>query len=113
MKVKKNNLKIGDEIVKYVNDLKYTYIKVSYSSYVLKQKFLYEKYIGKIPNGYQVIFLDSNRDNFNLDNLFLVSNNVYYYMRQNHLFFNNKLLTKTFIINTELRLKYLKLCKEM
>lgn len=49
----------------------YTYVKVDEAIWVRKHRYLYEKYIGKIPEGHVVIFKDGNKQNFDLDNLML------------------------------------------
>lgn len=53
----------------------YTFIKLGNCKYVLKQRYLYEKAYGKIPNGCYVVFLDGNKKNFDLKNLACVSMN--------------------------------------
>ncbi len=42
--------------------------------FVLKHRLIYEQKKGAIPPGYNIIFLDGNRRNFNIDNLKCVSN---------------------------------------
>ena len=40
--------------------------------WVMKSRIVYEQNFGKIPDGYNVAFLDGNKDNFDLDNLVLI-----------------------------------------
>lgn len=42
-------------------------------NYELKHKIVYEKEYGKIPDGSRIIFLDGNRENFEISNLCLLS----------------------------------------
>ena len=51
-------------------------IKVN-GEFIPKHRYLYEKYIGKIPLGYAVVFKDNNKDNFDLSNLVLVHKQVF------------------------------------
>ena len=57
----------------------YFYIKVDkptnrkgHMYHALKHRYIWEQHNGPIPEGYVVIFLDGNRQNFNIDNLALV-----------------------------------------
>lgn len=61
----------------------------------LKHRYIYEKEYGKIPDGYNVIFLDSNKQNLDLSNLKLVSKAEDLIMNNNKLFTDNKDLTET------------------
>ena len=54
----------------------------------------YEKEKGKIPKGYNLIFADGNRQNFDLDNLILISNSELFIMNQKGLYKQDKKLTK-------------------
>lgn len=73
----------------------YTYIKIKEpNKWVLKHRWLYEKEKGKIPKGYNLIFLDGNKQNLDLDNLMLVSDAELFIMNQNNLYKKNKQLTE-------------------
>ena len=61
----------------------------------LKHRYIYEKKYGKIPDGYNVIFLDGNKQNLDLSNLKLVSKAEDLIMNNNQLFTNDKNLTET------------------
>lgn len=75
------------------------YVKVAEpSEYISKQRYIYEKEYGKIPDGYIVIFKDRNRRNFDLDNLMLVSKSEFLIMNDNHLYKENVELTETGVL---------------
>lgn len=59
-----------------------------------KGRYIYEQAHGKIPEGHKVIFADGNNQNFDLDNLILVSNAEELIMNRNKLFKQDKHLTK-------------------
>ena len=75
----------------------YICIKVSKGSqgWKRKQLWVWEQANDKIPKGYNVIFLDNNKYNFELDNLELVSHHEAMRLSDFGLRFNNKELTKT------------------
>lgn len=61
----------------------------------LKHQVVYEKYKGKVPKGYTIIFADKNRQNFDMDNLIIVSRNELLVMNKNKLIYEDKDITKT------------------
>lgn len=61
----------------------------------LKHRYIYEKKYGKIPKGYNLIFLDGNRKNIDLSNLKLVSKSEDLIMNKNKLFTTDKNITNT------------------
>ena len=61
----------------------------------LKHRWLYEKEFGKIPEGYNLIFLDGNKQNVVLSNLKLVSKSEDLIMNRNKLFATDKDITNT------------------
>ena len=74
----------------------YLYIKVAEpNKWQLKHRYLYEQKYGKIPKGYNLIFADGDKYNFDLDNLVLVSNAELLIMNKKGLYKKNKKLTKT------------------
>ena len=79
-KIKDLNKPVGTETT-WVNG--YKRIKVSENKWVYKHHYVWEQYYGQIPKGYSVIFLDKNKENFNINNLAIVS-------RKELLFVNNK-----------------------
>ncbi|MCC9693214.1 HNH endonuclease [Streptococcus agalactiae] len=54
----------------------------------------WQKYHGKIPNGYAVSFLDGDKTNWDISNLALLTKNELVRMNQNDLFSSNPELTK-------------------
>lgn len=64
----------------------------------LKQQLIYENNNGKIPKGYVVIFGDADKNNFNVNNLILVSRKQLLTLNRNKLITNNADLTRTGII---------------
>jgi hypothetical protein len=96
---------IGSERICNNNGYQRTQIKVGEHKWVDKQRYLYEKYIAKIPKGYEVIFLDGNKDNFELSNLALISNKEHGLMSKYKIFFKDKDLNETSIILAKLKLK--------
>lgn len=74
----------------------YTYIKTENpNKWIHKQVYIYEKKYGKIPKNYSVIFLDGNKNNFDIDNLALIKNKDKLIMKNKHLIFENRDLTRT------------------
>ena len=65
-------LPIGSEVKKRG----YWMVKVGEPSvWKMKNRLIWEERFGEIPEGYRVTFIDGNSDNFNLDNLALISDN--------------------------------------
>lgn len=73
---------IGSEYIDKTNG--YTYVKVNNlegkrghrmfkENWKLKQRIIYEQHYGPIEKGYVVIFLDGNKNNFDINNLALVT----------------------------------------
>lgn len=77
----------------------YIYIKVRdgclNDNWELKHRYIYKQHYGEIPDGYNVMFADKNKRNFDIDNLILVSKSEDLIMNNNKLLFSNKELTKT------------------
>lgn len=87
---------IGSE---FVSSDGYTYIKVADpNTWEQKQRYLYKKYKGEIPNNCSVVFANQDKQDFNLDNLILIANKDKLVMKNKHLFFNNKESTETGIL---------------
>lgn len=87
---------IGSE---FINNNGYVFIKVADpNEWELKHRYLYKKYKGSIPNDCCVIFADSNKRNFNLDNLILVEISDKLTAKNKHLLFDKKELTETGIL---------------
>lgn len=68
-------------------DAKDGYISVKIADpnkWKLKHVLIYEEHYGPVPKGHKVIFLDKNRQNFNIENLALVSDAEMVRLIQNH-----------------------------
>lgn len=90
----------------------YTRIKIAEPDvFEYKHRYLYEKYIGHIPENHRVIFLDGNKENFDLDNLKLVSLDELTFMSGVQLFSKNKDLTELGILTAKLMVKARKVGK--
>lgn len=63
-----------------------------------KHKVIWEEENGAIPKGHCVIFLDRDRQNISLNNLYLVTQAQLARMNQNNLFQTNPELTKTGVV---------------
>ena len=70
--------------------------------YPLLQREVWKKYNGPIPEGMVVGFLDGNKENCSIDNLFLMERAVSLEMNQKGLRFDNAELTKTGVKIAEL-----------
>ena len=54
-------------------DRGYVRVKLGENEWEFKQRYVWKQHYGEIPKDYSVIFLDGNLDNFDIDNLALVS----------------------------------------
>ena len=77
----------------------YCEIKVSDTGrrWRLKHVLIYEKHHGKVPKGSAVIFLDGDKRNFDIDNLYLVTRSQLAMLNKNSLIQKDAELTKTAI----------------
>lgn len=93
--IPQNHRDIGEERISKDG---YIYIKVRdgclNDNWELKHRYIYKQHYGEIPNGYNVMFADKNKRNFDIDNLILVSKSEDLIMNNNKLLFSNKELTK-------------------
>ena len=78
-------------IVKFSNG--YWNIKEADGHYKLLSTHIWEEKYGKKPNGYSIIFLDRNKDNCTLDNLYCVSGRVNRELLKKGWYFSNPDLT--------------------
>lgn len=58
-----------------------------------KHRWIYEQHYGKIPKGHNIIFLDGNKQNFNIDNLKAVSKSEDLIMNHNKFFTEDRDIT--------------------
>lgn len=95
-----NHKKIGDE---FISKNGYTYIKIAEpNTWIQKQRYVYEKYCGKIPKGYSVIFLNQDKQDFAIDNLMLVRSKDKLTCKNANLFSHIKEITRTGIMTAQL-----------
>lgn len=88
-----NHREVGEERITKDG---YIEIKVAEpNKWQLKHRYIYEKEFGNIPDGYNLIFLDGNRQNLKLSNLKLVSKAEDLIMNNNKLFTKDKDVTNT------------------
>ena len=64
----------------------------------LKHRYIYEQHYGTIPKGYNVMFSDKNKRNFDINNLILVSKTEDLIMNQNKLIYKNNDCTKVGLV---------------
>lgn len=96
---------IGHEIIYYNKGLKRIKVKVGENKWVEKTRYIYEQHYGKIPDNCFIIFLDGNRDNYNIENLKCITTKQHRTMAGNKLYFGNKDLTETGIDVAKLMIK--------
>lgn len=95
-----NTCNVGDELI---DEDRYTLVKVQntgkrWEKWKLKHVLIWEQYHNqKVPKGHIVIFLDGNKNNFDINNLVCISRRENIKLNQRHLRFNNSELTKTSI----------------
>lgn len=100
---------IGSE---FVGNDGYTYIKIEDpNKWQQKQRYIYEKHKGVIPKGYSVVFADSDKTNFNIDNLILVRDKDKLVAKNKHLLFEDAELTKTGLLIAKLNNKIYEISK--
>lgn len=106
-----NKKQIGEEFIDKASG--YTYIKIAEpNTWIQKQRYIYEKYNGKIPSGYSVIFLNQNKMDFRIENLILVKTKDKLVCKNKKMFSNNPELTKLGLLNAQLINKSYEIRKE-
>ena len=91
---------IGSE---FIDKEGYTYIKVADpNEWIMKQRYIYEKEYGPLPKNYSVIFADSNKNNFDINNLILVRDKDKLVAKNKHLIFEDAELTKSGLLIAKL-----------
>lgn len=95
-----NELPVGTE---YIKPDGMVLVKTGKNKWEYKQRHIYEKYHNiKLPTNVMVIFLDGDRNNFNIDNLRAVSTAVYNTAKNKHLISKNKDVNNTALTLAEL-----------
>jgi hypothetical protein len=90
-----NKLPLGSESVdKRTN----TILVKTEKGWINKARYVYEQANGEIPNDHQVVFLDSDRQNFELDNLYCIPTKYMILMNRNNWFTKDRDLTLAAII---------------
>lgn len=95
---------IGTEKIKYSkgDEIGYLYVKIcdgkGQKNWMPKHRLIYEKENGPIPKGHKVIFADGNRNNFDPDNLILVSNSEELILNRQKLITDDREMTKTGVL---------------
>lgn len=74
-----------------------------YRNWKLKHHIIWEKHHGPIPPGCKVIFLDGDRNNFNIENLYCADVRVLTYLMRNNMWYSNGPLTLSSIKWAELK----------
>lgn len=99
----KNFRPVGSE---RINVDGYTEIKVADpNKWRLKHQVVWEENKGPIPKGYTVIFGDCNKQNFDINNLLLVTRHQLLVLNRNKLIQNDTDITKTGILVADLNIK--------
>jgi len=92
VRVPANSLPIGSE---YVKDDGMTLIKIAQDKWMYKQRYIYEQYYKvKLNTNEYVIFLDGDRTNFNIKNLYKITNREASILGNMRLASRNKEITK-------------------
>lgn len=105
-----NRYDIGDEIIENgyvlvkINNVKGSREKRNRRNWVQKHRLIWEQHYGKIPNGCQIIFLDGDKFNFDIDNLYCLDCRFMSILNRNKWLKGNKELTLTAIKWCELNL---------
>lgn len=80
-------------------------VKVGRNKWEYKQRMIYEKAYGKLPKNMYVIFLDQNRNNFELSNLKAVTAKEAGFMANQKIFSKNPDITSTGVLATKVHYK--------
>ena len=71
-------------------------------NWIQKQRLIWSQTYGEIPDGHQIVFLDQNRMNFDIDNLYCLNQRAMIQMIRNDWFTTDRELTLTAIKLCEL-----------
>lgn len=95
-------------------------IKIAKNKWVYKQRYIYEKYYGvKVKDNEHIIFLDGNKNNFNINNLYKATNEECGYIGafkiNNKLDIKDKEVTKLLLLmyKTEVKAKKVEVNNEL
>lgn len=101
--IPKNHRPVGSERISKDG---YIEIKVKEpNKWKYKHRVIYEQHYGKIPEGYNVIFLDGNKHNLDISNLKAISKHDNLIMNEKNLRFNNKEFTESAYLISQIEKK--------
>lgn len=99
-----NKMPLGAERIAGKGD--YIIVKVAQPDvWKQKQRVIYEKLHGEVPDGHVIIFADGNKRNFDKDNLIMISKRKLLVMNRNHLIKDDADLTRTGLIIADIEMK--------
>lgn len=105
-----NHRNIGEE---RINQGGYIEIKISEpNTWKLKHRYIYEQHYGLIPKNYKVIFLDGNKNNFDISNLKAITQAEELIMNSLKLRYEDKELTESAYIIAQIESKRRKIVNE-
>ena len=83
-----NHRPVGDE---RLTEDGYLEVKVADPNvWKLKQRLVWEQHYGEIPEGHVIIFLDNNKNNFDINNLKCISKNEHGYLNANRMRYDDR-----------------------
>ena len=102
-----NKTPIGLDIgTEYVKDDGMTLIKISKGKWQYKQRYIYEQYYNvKLSSDDYIIFLDQNRNNFDINNLKRITRHECSILSNQKMFSHDKEVTETGILVAKLMIK--------
>lgn len=92
----------------YINPNRNVYIRIGKKRKV-KTRFVWEQYYGReVPKGYDIIFADGNKNNFDINNLVVAKRSVRIFMQKNEIKTINKEIADTSRLILNLKKKMVK-----
>ena len=101
-KIKDLNKPIGVEIT-WCNG--YKRIKLGKNKWVYKHRYIWEQHFGEIPAGHSIIFLDKNKENFDINNLAMVNRKELLFINDNNFLKENSELSQAGVTLAKLLIK--------
>ena len=83
----------------------YIKVKNDKNCWKFKHRHIWEQHYGEIPKGYSIIFLDKNKDNFDINNLAMVNKKELLFINDKGLLKENAELSKVGITLAKLMIK--------
>lgn len=103
--MKRSQLCLENQRNEKLNSDGYTRVKVNKNKWDLKQRVIWEENFGSIPVKHVIIFVDGDKQNFDLDNLVLISRRKLGIINKNRLIKSDSRYTKTGLIIADILLK--------